>query len=109
MNVSEKMNAAEGEAGVQNHGIEDGQRFDLDSLPLGYRFSPTDEELLLYLSNKAHHQPLPTNKIIELNLYAHHPEQLAGSRLLYPFSFLFYIGFNDLLLLPSFRIILCFN
>ena len=91
MNVSEKMNAAEGEAGVQNHGIEDGQRFDLDSLPLGYRFSPTDEELLLYLSNKAHHQPLPTNKIIELNLYAHHPEQLAGSCLLYIsifFSFL---------------------
>ena len=27
-------------------------RFDPDNLPLGYRFSPTDIELLLYLTKK---------------------------------------------------------
>ena len=81
MNSSE-VSAAEGigkAEEVQNNGSREGVlRFDPDNLPLGYRFCPTDTELLVYLTRKIHHQPLPPNNIAQVNLYAHHPEQLAG-------------------------------
>ena len=65
-----------------NNGSNNGeQTFSLDNLPSGYRFCPTDVELILfYLRKKVLHQPLPPNRIIEVaNLYAYHPDQLAGS------------------------------
>ncbi|KAL2548950.1 NAC transcription factor 25-like [Forsythia ovata] len=39
-------------------------------MPLGYRFEPTDEELIrFYLSEKAFGQPLPRSFIMEKELY----------------------------------------
>ncbi|KAJ9702731.1 hypothetical protein PVL29_004454 [Vitis rotundifolia] len=64
---------------VQNNHSEDGKHFDLNSLPPGYRFNPTDAEIIVfYLKKKVDHQPLPPNKIIEVNLYAYDPEELAA-------------------------------
>ena len=81
-NSKKMMNASRGKTDVVkniNGSQEDGVLlFDPDNLPLGYRFSPTDTELLVYLTRKIHHQPLPPNNIAQVNLYAHHPEQLAG-------------------------------
>ncbi|KAG6682725.1 NAC domain-containing protein 19-like [Carya illinoinensis] len=45
----------------------------------GYRFLPTDEELIVfYLKKKVRNQPLPINNIVEVNLYAYNPEFLAA-------------------------------
>ncbi|KAL6340886.1 hypothetical protein AAG906_031997 [Vitis piasezkii] len=66
------LQAAEGKA-------EGGELFDLNSLPPGYRFNPTDAEIIVfYLGKKIDHQPLPPNKIIEVNLYAYDPDELAA-------------------------------
>ncbi|EEF48915.1 conserved hypothetical protein [Ricinus communis] len=49
-----------------------------DSFPAGYRFCPSDEELIIhYLRRKVHDQILPPNKIISLDLYNFNPEFLA--------------------------------
>ena len=49
-----------------NHG-KDAEFFYLNSLPPGYRFNPTDAEIIVYyLRKKVDHQPLPPNKIIEV-------------------------------------------
>ena len=62
----------------------------LDSLPPGYRFNPTDGEIIVdYLRKKVDHQPLPMDKIIEVNLYDHDPDQLAGSCYLYSSLYIF--------------------
>nr|UBT01688.1 NAC transcription factor 84 [Litchi chinensis] len=46
--------------------------------PVGYRFCPRDEELLVhYLRKKVLNHPLPPNKIAEVNIYNHNPEDLA--------------------------------
>ncbi|XP_004301513.1 PREDICTED: uncharacterized protein LOC101315059 [Fragaria vesca subsp. vesca] len=51
----------------------------LSSFPPGYRFNPRDEELVrYYLQKKIMDEPLPPNKIMEVNLYRHNPETLAG-------------------------------
>ncbi|KAK2981176.1 hypothetical protein RJ640_000287, partial [Escallonia rubra] len=51
----------------------------LDAFPPGYRFLPTDEELIVcYLARKVHNLELPPNKIGEVNLYEYHPQELAG-------------------------------
>ncbi|KDO53676.1 hypothetical protein CISIN_1g046218mg [Citrus sinensis] len=50
----------------------------LNSFPPGYRFCPTDKELVLdYLKNKAMNKPLPPNKIMDINLYNHGPQDLS--------------------------------
>ncbi|XWS73570.1 hypothetical protein CRYUN_Cryun02cG0140500 [Craigia yunnanensis] len=50
----------------------------LDSFPPGYRFCPLDEELVLYyLKKRVMNEPLPQNRIMEVNLYHHNPEKLA--------------------------------
>ncbi|KAG6619530.1 hypothetical protein I3842_Q093800 [Carya illinoinensis] len=50
---------------------------DVHDLP-GYRFCPTDEELIVfYLKKKICNQPLPFNKIVEVNLYAYDPDFLS--------------------------------
>ncbi|KAH9678999.1 NAC transcription factor 32 [Citrus sinensis] len=50
----------------------------LNSFPPGYRFCPTDKELVLdYLKNKVMNKPLPPNKIMDINLYNHGPQDLS--------------------------------
>lgn len=52
----------------------------LDSFPPGYRFCPLDEELVLYyLKKRVLNETLPHNRIMEVNLYHHNPEYLAGT------------------------------
>ena len=87
-NISLQIPAAEGKAEeVQTNGSEDGKLFNFNSLPPGYRFNPTDAEIIVfYLRKKVEHQPLPPKKIIEVNLYAYDPEELAGCLFLYSSS-----------------------
>ncbi|XP_050230177.1 NAC transcription factor 32-like [Mercurialis annua] len=48
------------------------------SSPSGYRFWPTDTQLILdYLHKKVHHQPLPLNRIMNVDLYKFNPGNLA--------------------------------
>ncbi|KAL9411820.1 hypothetical protein AB3S75_045425 [Citrus x aurantiifolia] len=51
----------------------------LNSFPPGYRFFPTDKELVLdYLKNKVTNKLLPPNKIMDINLYNHGPQDLSA-------------------------------
>ncbi|XP_024024400.1 NAC transcription factor 29 [Morus notabilis] len=51
----------------------------MENLPLGYRFVPTDEELITYyLRRKIMNLPLLSNTVKELDLYHHTPDQLQG-------------------------------
>ena len=92
MNLSElsedaSLQTVEGKAEVQNSSSEGGELFDLNSLPPGYRFYPTDAEIIVfYLRKKIDHQSLPPNKIIEVNLYGYDPDELAGYLFLYSSS-----------------------
>ncbi|KAH7518946.1 hypothetical protein FEM48_Zijuj09G0225200 [Ziziphus jujuba var. spinosa] len=48
-------------------------------LPIGYRFHPTDEELLLhYLKKKVLNIPLPASVIPEFDVFQAHPNDLPG-------------------------------
>ncbi|KAK6937162.1 NAC domain [Dillenia turbinata] len=67
--------------------------FDFKSIPVGYRFCPTSNELIIhYLQKKINGEPLPPNKIIEVNVYDYHPQVLtvlykyAGEKEWYFFS-----------------------
>nr|AVZ23988.1 NAC1 [Phalaenopsis bellina] len=52
------------------------------NLPPGFRFHPTDEELLVhYLCRRASHQPLPVPIIAELDLYKYNPWDLPDKAL----------------------------
>ncbi|KAJ9166497.1 hypothetical protein P3X46_021244 [Hevea brasiliensis] len=52
----------------------------LDSFPPGYRFKPYDEELVVhYLKKKIMNEPLPPNRIKEVELYKYNPETLAAN------------------------------
>lgn len=56
-------------------------------LPIGYRFCPTDEEVLLhYLKKKVHAMPLPASVIPEFDVFQTDPWCLPGW-----FSFHFFI------------------
>ncbi|KAL3620386.1 hypothetical protein CASFOL_035298 [Castilleja foliolosa] len=49
------------------------------SFPAGYRFVPTDDELIThYLSKKVKNEPLPVADMREVKLYSHPPHELAG-------------------------------
>ncbi|KAF2309424.1 hypothetical protein GH714_002201 [Hevea brasiliensis] len=51
-----------------------------DSFPAGYRFKPYDEELVVhYLKKKIINEPLPPNRIKEVELYKYNPETLAAN------------------------------
>ncbi|KAD4384452.1 hypothetical protein E3N88_24620 [Mikania micrantha] len=50
----------------------------LDSLPIGYRFVPTDEELIDYLMKKIKNETLPKTKISEAHIYRDHLKDLVG-------------------------------
>ncbi|KAI3461108.1 hypothetical protein Pfo_017771 [Paulownia fortunei] len=46
--------------------------------PPGYRFVPTDDELILeYLQKKINNEPIPISEISVVNLYQHNPHTLA--------------------------------
>ncbi|KAI3461110.1 hypothetical protein Pfo_017773 [Paulownia fortunei] len=46
--------------------------------PPGYRFMPTDDELILeYLQKKINNEPIPISEISAVNLYQHNPHTLA--------------------------------
>ncbi|CAH9134950.1 unnamed protein product [Cuscuta epithymum] len=48
-----------------------------NEIPVGYRFVPTDEELVVhYLKNKILGRPLPRNRILTCNIYESHPQIL---------------------------------
>lgn len=48
-------------------------------LPLGYRFLPSDEDLLQhYLLKKMLRQPLPADIVEELNIFNYDPHQLLS-------------------------------
>ena len=50
------------------------------NLPPGFRFHPTDEELVVhYLKPKAASAPLPVAIIAEVNLYKFDPWELPGT------------------------------
>ena len=49
----------------------------MNSLPPGYRFQPTDEELVYYLTEKVLGRPLPIVPIRDINLYNYNPQQLS--------------------------------
>ena len=58
-------------------------------LPAGFRFHPTDDELVNhYLCRKCASQPIAVPIIAEIDLYKFDPWQLPGT---FSFSFLFYI------------------
>ena len=46
----------------------------------GYVFYPTDEEILdTFLKKKLQHQPLPSDRIKEADVYGTHPTNLTGT------------------------------
>ena len=51
----------------------------LKSLPTGYRFKPNDVELVdYYLKRKVYNEPLPPNRIWDVQLYKYNPDTLTG-------------------------------
>lgn len=57
---------------------EDQEKF-FQNIPPGYRFCPFDEELIVdYLKKKIFNKTLPSNRIVEVNLYHFNPQTLAG-------------------------------
>uniref|UniRef100_A0A5B7C6Q7 Putative NAC domain-containing protein 68-like n=1 Tax=Davidia involucrata TaxID=16924 RepID=A0A5B7C6Q7_DAVIN len=52
-------------------------------MPPGYRFSPTDEELVMYyLKNKVFDKPLPADVIRDIDashIYSSHPKSIVGN------------------------------
>ncbi|KAL4592162.1 hypothetical protein LXL04_005148 [Taraxacum kok-saghyz] len=50
----------------------------LYSIPVGYRFFPTDRELIKYfLMKKIKNEVIPENKIIDVDIYQNHPERIV--------------------------------
>jgi hypothetical protein len=50
-----------------------------EQLPPGFRFHPTDEELIMYyLRNQATSRPCPASIIPEVDIYKFDPWQLPG-------------------------------
>ncbi|KAL3812684.1 hypothetical protein ACJIZ3_013952 [Penstemon smallii] len=46
--------------------------------PPGYRFQPTDDELIVdYLKKKVENEPIPYSKIHEVDIYKHNPKELS--------------------------------
>jgi hypothetical protein len=60
-----------------------------NQLPPGFRFHPTDEELIVYyLRNQATSRPCPASIIPEVDIYKFDPWQLPGWFQIKGFSFL---------------------
>ncbi|CAA3024866.1 NAC domain-containing 72-like [Olea europaea subsp. europaea] len=52
-----------------------------ENVPFGYRFKPTDLELLYYLNLKIMNKPLLIDAIKDVDLYQYHPHDLFQSRM----------------------------
>jgi hypothetical protein len=64
------------------------------TFPPGYRFCPTDYELVMdYLKLKVLNEPLPWNKMVDVDLYSECPEILTG----FCFKLLFFNFFFSLI------------
>ncbi|KAI4331765.1 hypothetical protein L6164_016722 [Bauhinia variegata] len=66
------------------------------SFPPGFKFCPTDQELIyFYLRKKVNNENLPTNPIKEVNIYLYNPEDLASKdrsfMMFFPSYYLFFI------------------
>lgn len=62
------------------------------TLPPGFRFHPTDEELIVYyLRNQTMSKPCPVSIIPEVDIYKFDPWQLPGSTRLFLNNDLFYV------------------
>ena len=60
-------------------------------LPPGFRFHPSDEELIIhYLKNKATSNPLPPSIIIEVELYKFDPWELPSMYCILPYVLVMY-------------------
>ncbi|KAL0453831.1 UNVERIFIED_CONTAM: NAC domain-containing protein 86 [Sesamum latifolium] len=74
LNVMRNMNAV-----VQEEYPGFSSTSTINCLPVGYRFLPTDTELIVhYLKRKVNNQQLPCNNIHTVNLYELRPEDLCG-------------------------------
>ncbi|KAK4483422.1 hypothetical protein RD792_010609 [Penstemon davidsonii] len=50
----------------------------VEDFPSGYRFQPTDDELIVYyLKKKIKNEPIPYSKIHEADIYKHNPQELS--------------------------------
>ncbi|KAK9740786.1 hypothetical protein RND81_03G060000 [Saponaria officinalis] len=52
----------------------------LDEIPIGYKFKPTDEQIMLYLIRKTMSIPIPTNVIHDIHasvFFEKHPKELV--------------------------------
>ncbi|KAK4483412.1 hypothetical protein RD792_010598 [Penstemon davidsonii] len=80
----------------QNHYGDANSRVEIiyvEEFPSGYRFLPTDSELIVYyLKKKVKNEPIPYSKIHEVDLYKHNPQELSeifshpGEKQLYFFT-----------------------
>ncbi|KZT75520.1 hypothetical protein F511_47455 [Dorcoceras hygrometricum] len=59
-----------------------GETQDLN-LPMGFRFNPTELELYDYLIPKLKGDPLPSNLIVNLDVYKYDPHQLPFGEFVY--------------------------
>lgn len=63
-------------------GMESTEMSQQPNLPPGFRFHPTDEELVVhYLKKKATSAPLPVSIIAEVDLYKFDPWELPGTNI----------------------------
>ncbi|KAG8650438.1 hypothetical protein MANES_07G040843v8 [Manihot esculenta] len=89
--MEQNQNKNKGVAADCNTSSDDVERY-LNSLPVGYRFAPSDDELILFASNSANdlasscdyylqrkisNEPLTPNRIHVVDLYNYSPQQLA--------------------------------
>ncbi|XVF83791.1 hypothetical protein PTKIN_Ptkin16aG0520700 [Pterospermum kingtungense] len=65
------------EEGTMSKSREEDEAYLMKSIPMGYKFRPTDFELIFYLSRKVDKKPLPPNRIWEVQLYNYDPETLT--------------------------------
>ena len=69
-----------GSGGSQNPSEQQLQHPTHPQLPPGFRFHPTDEELVVhYLKRKVQSAPLPVSIIAEVDLYKFDPWELPGN------------------------------
>lgn len=85
-------------------------------LPPGFRFYPSDEELIVhYLKNKTYSTPLPASIIADIHLYKYNPWELPSLQFFFllvnpliSFMFLFFLETDEpISLLPYMQTRLC--
>lgn len=77
--MEQNQNKNKGVAADCSTSSDDVERY-FNSLPVGYRFAPSDDELIrYYLLRKINNEHLPPNRIHVVDLYNYSPQQLAGT------------------------------